>query len=323
MPQWPLLPAIEWGEGSLQDLDVLLWADNFFISASNVPAAQARIDCLWLAAEQLGFSFGSESLELITNIQGEQGLALPDQRPFKKVESLPCLGVQIDAEGSSATASNMRFAEGTKMWHKCRGLLCDRRQPLRLRLQKLDSTVLASILHGSGGWSPTKGIAQKLQRAEQRALREMLCGRKLPEEEWNTWILRCSWAIRRVRARFKRRTWAHQWLRRHWGWLGHVGRQQEELRWSPVAEAMAWRDLHSWRTNQAAALDANRMRPEEGAHPVRGGWRKSVEEEVAQFCEEKWGEGRWQRHACERGRWKACKSEFAEWLLRKWALAAW
>ena len=140
---------------------------------------QCQINCLWQAAEQLGFKFGSDSLEVLSNeSEARDEIALPDGRPFKRVQKLQCLGVMVDFEGSTDTAATHRLAEGAKMWHKVRALLCDRRLPMVGRLAKLDSTVLSCVLHGAGGWSACKGTAVRLQRAEQRALREMLCGRK-------------------------------------------------------------------------------------------------------------------------------------------------
>ena len=157
-----------------------------------------------------------------------------------------------------------------------------------------------------------------VQRTEQRMLREMVAGRRRREDDYKTWVQRCAWAIRRARQKWKLKSWSRHWLERHWTWLAHLHRSSHQ---SPAKDALEWKSRWRWRTLQASAQNSNHMLPEEGAHPSRGGWHKSLELECQEFCERRYSENQCWRWVCEdRQWWSDKKSHFATELLQRWRL---
>ena len=331
LPDWPVGSSVAWLDEEDHQLEAWgesLWADNFFLVSSCPQKIRSRAECLREAAEHFGLEFGDDSLELVANERAKQRwreeegegaqIQLADGRAFKQVAILRCLGVAIDCKGSTACAVDHRLSESTKLWHRLRSLLADRRLSLRERLEKYGSTVAASALHGCGGWVPTRKLGHKLQQFEQRHLREIVAGRRPRTEEWSTWVQRAAWSIRRARTRWRRRSLVGNYLRRHWTWLGHNWRNPQN---PPSKLVLAWRPLRSWRTCQGMARDSNRMRVEEGAHELRS-WQKSIETEVQEYVAEEYEDqnASWTTAAEQRRWWSGSQHDFADTILKKWRL---
>ena len=323
--EWPTEDPLPWAEGELRQVGVLCWADNFWLLSETLAMAERKASIITMEAQRMGYEFGADSLEVLLNRwvpdrADRRTITDHELREFKVVRKMVVLGVKIDDKGNSDTSVDHRLQEAAKSWGRLRPLLGDTHLSQKERLHKFCQTVQATALHGCGSWSANKKTAVKLQRAEQRALREMLAGRHDKKEDWSSWVQRSCWTVRKAKARWKTQSWAMAWLRRHWSWHGHVARCEH---WCPVREALRWRSEWQWRSFQAAARNANRMAPEEGAHPARGGWCKSGEAEIARFCkEERKQTDPWTELALDKARWRNQKTLFAKWLLGRWRMAA-
>ena len=80
---------------------------------------------------------------------------------FKRVQSLELLGCNVKANGRSAESVEYRIAKADNEWNARRMELTNKHVPLRARLQRFNTTVMRTLLWGSGIWKLTQRQAKQ------------------------------------------------------------------------------------------------------------------------------------------------------------------
>ena len=146
---------------------------------------------------------------------------------FSWVAILHLLGCFLDGVGSSETQVRGRLQQGRKMFNKLRPQLCCPQIPQEERLGAFCTTVGASVLRGSGCWTPSVRIQQLISIEENRWFRCMMGGRKEHEVEWIEWLRATKRAAHALRCRLGLPDLWHGALASKHGWAGHLARRGE------------------------------------------------------------------------------------------------
>ena len=132
-----------------------------------------------------------------------------------------------------------RIASGWKMFWSLKRVLLNQRTSVHRRLRLFDSTVGSCVLWCCESWAPRATELRQLETARRLMIREIVCLRRAPEEEWLDWIVRAThksldWARRAgVRERRGYLFW------KKWQWAGHVARYGANT-W--LYKVTVWRD---------------------------------------------------------------------------------
>ena len=176
---------------------------------------------------------------------------------FREVPRLICLGVALDACGSTTAQVEHRLDFARARWHRHRAMLLSHHVPPSDRYRFFRATVGSSLLHGAGNWVPSAHVRAQLELTEMRYLRQMTKVRKAPEEDWVPFYRRRHKLAQAFREEATSYLW-HSAVTAAHGWYGHVHRH--------------WRSLEWWRTVQFL----RGPRDLAGRHPRRG-WHRAVE----------------------------------------------
>jgi hypothetical protein len=277
-------PSLFWSP-EWQESTLLVWADNIFILADSPQKGALRARQVEQHLNRWGIQLGGDSLEWLVNEAAQPYKAGAETRlraaRLREVEELRVLGVMLDSRGSTETQVRHRLRTAAATWTRWKPLLCDPRVPLHIRLAKLDTTVGASALFGSGSWALTVGIARTLRIASNKWARFML-GRKPEERTWLEHVKICNTRVDRTRRIFQIPEWSQRALRAVHGWHGHLARgwlQSSGLldveSDNPPCQALSWlawqwRSESWWRAIQAMRpgedeVDRNTVHPRRGA----------------------------------------------------------
>ena len=103
----------------------------------------------------------------------EEPTELPQTASFTRVECLEVLGILVSPDGCTDRAVEHRIQKADHHWQDRRKELQDKRFPFRERLRRFYTTVVATLLWGSGEWKLTKRLAGMLQTWEHARLRSI------------------------------------------------------------------------------------------------------------------------------------------------------
>jgi len=184
-------PRALWWAPELEEMPILIWADNVYILASNVEVLKTRVAVIVAAAQKWKLCWGESSLEVLMSKKfaeesGGSELRLEGGagQCFRVVQRMEVLGLTVDSRGDPSVAREGRNAAAMKVWWSQRPVLLVAAVPLEKRMRRWYDTVGASLLFGCGGWSPSKRTCDSLVSRELLHLRQMTGLRRQPDEEW-------------------------------------------------------------------------------------------------------------------------------------------
>jgi len=316
-------PKALWWAAELEELTILIWADNVYILGGNMEVLQERVTAIVRAADKWRLRWGDASLEVLMSKkfeeecgEGEMRLEGAAGQIFQVVQRMEVLGITVDSRGDTGIAREGRNASAMKVWWSQRPLLLAEAVPLAKRMRRWYDTVGASQLFGCGGWSPNKRSCDALLARELFHLRQISGERRKKDEEWGAWMRRSAKAVHDARATAGLLSLAHVFLSRYHSWLGHVSRAGRQGRWSPVSSVLDWRSLEWWRQVQRDfPRAASRNGFLGGRHSSSRTWQLSVEVAV----EEVFGVD-WRVLAQDRDEWRCSRRRFVIHFSEKWRL---
>ena len=115
------------------------------------------------------------------------------------------------------------------------------------RIRRMNAVMNGCLMRGAGCWMPQRTIIQAIERLETRWLRRILGIKKHVEETWQTFYHRAADEAHRIRRNMDIPSVVHSLLQSHRRWMGHAVREDPGI---PTSEALAWRDIAWWRTQQ-------------------------------------------------------------------------
>ena len=183
-------PAVSWAPEWVP-FEILVWADNIFLVSSSTVEIARRTQEIAEVFGRKGLRFNQSSLEILPSKAAEMDatrISLNEGMEVAWVQILVVLGCFLDGSGSTETQIKGRLNQGRKMFSKLGAMLCCSRVPEEERTQAFYTTVVSSVLWGSGCWIPSTRAQQLLSVQENRWLRCMLCGRKAQDVEWVDWF---------------------------------------------------------------------------------------------------------------------------------------
>ena len=83
------------------------------------------------------------------------------------------LGSSVEETGGMTTEISQRVSAAWGNWKRCRGVLCDRRMPVKLKGKVYKTVVRPALLYGAETWARTRGQEARLGVNEMRMLRWM------------------------------------------------------------------------------------------------------------------------------------------------------
>ena len=157
------------------------------------------------------------------------------------------LGVQVDSSASSPCAVEHRIAQAQGHFFARRSQLTCRRVPLQARLRRLYSTVGASLLWGSGGWTLTKAIVHGLETFELWLLRRTIQPSRRVDESFLAYQKRSAATARGFFHTFGIDSVAVRAIRAIHGWGGHAARLPAT---GTLGRILRFRDMEWWSQTQ-------------------------------------------------------------------------
>lgn len=104
--------------------------------------------------------------------------------PWQRREVVGCLGLALDAVGSTSTMLLHRFEESDKAWWAWQGPFCEHNALDAERATRLQQTVVSSLPWGSPLWTPSYKARDLVESAEGPWLRRMTFSPRSPDEGW-------------------------------------------------------------------------------------------------------------------------------------------
>ena len=152
-------------------------------------------------------------------VQNQQGKREPVKmlgEELERVTHFKYLGTSMEEEGGMETEITTRVGAGWKNWMKCRGVMCDIRMPVKLKVKVYKTVIRPAMLYGAETWATTKRQEKRIEVTEMRMLRWM-CG-----------VTR-KYTIRNEHIRGTRVAQASKKItERRLNWYGHVMRRDVE-----------------------------------------------------------------------------------------------
>ena len=140
-----------------------------------------------------------------------------DFQQMEQVKSFKYLGSVVQDDGDMDEEITNRIKSGWSSWRKCRGILCDKRMPLKLKSRIQQQVIRPAMLYGSEAWVTKTRQEARLDVSEMRMLRWQ-CGVTRRDRIRNEFI-RGSLKIAPISTKVKESR-----LR----WYGHLRRRPED-----------------------------------------------------------------------------------------------
>ena len=265
---------LDWFDG--EDLaGLLLWADNVWVYADSWSKLQKRTRSIERVLRRLGLTFGTSSLQVLRGADAPMGTSsLSDGRPFAEVAQMAVLGVLLDGSGRGVVSAAHRRKLAQGVLFKKASLLKSPLLPAAQRISLAYETVVSSFLHGSGGLGVSVGIADECVHLERFIARHCLRIQKREGEGFLDFGKRTKHTHRAAWAKYGFEPIFDMLIRRHFGWCGHVARQDSSSFVLPGI--WNWRNVLWWRMAQAAATSHH-----SGVSHIKFSWVEPTEGRVA------------------------------------------
>ena len=276
------------------------WADDVLLFSDSLAGLQRMFVILTEELHRIRLNWKPGSLEVhcIDASIPDQNLAWAvgeTSYHVKMCGRFNILGVGIDRVGSTLHAIEHRIGQAWLHWHAREAQFKVRSVPLRMRWQRLQSTVFRTFLHGAGGWTPSEAALHKIQAMENSMLKLTLCRVRGTDESDACFHTRLNSKIKDLKVLFCWHDLSHLAVDAHFAFWGHVARMESGM---PIKQIAVWRDASWFRKLQASGglrpKLASRGRP----------WRQEDSIELALGPD-------WKTQAADRTAWRAVRKPVA------------
>jgi hypothetical protein len=298
-------------------LGVTTFADNFCILSHRYDFLRFIVTDIIHALEDHGFLPKPSSLLLLASVSGQEtllreyGTTKPPlevhgrgaKYEFQWTELWILLGTGIDSRGSDVAAFEYRAERAALVWGRERCILLSRVVSARDRLQRMECTVLSSLLYGGAGWRLTGREAQRLASEEIVCAKRTLYLFRKPDQDWKHHMSSSKFFVLNALASSNLDPVPNRQLRAHHRWMGHLARQDPME--SLAAFAIRLRPKADWRAYQA--IVAVSSRPPGGHQLVHGnvGRPRVYDDYVESFHGQ-----HWPVVAANRSQWRGLEDDF-------------
>ena len=172
---------------------------------------------------RLGLDVGTSSLEVLRNKHTDPTtITLADGRAFREVATLRCLGVLLSHDGHTLVSATHRRGLAWDALRRYRSLLASRFLSEQRRLRLGFETIGQTLLHGSGGWKPTVGVAELCHGIDSVIARAVWNRPRQDGETFPTFRKRAAAWWRQACGKFLVQPCFSGFLSRHLNWAGHA-----------------------------------------------------------------------------------------------------
>lgn len=155
----------------------LIWADNLFLSGSDVGTLQGRIPDVWAAFAELRLEFSADSPEVIRGPDADPDATFspdPEGPLLAPKEAMRVLGTMVDGVGGTPTVVRSRLRQAKAMLVRLGADLRAPGVPQKERMHRLFQTVGSCALYGAGLWTPSAALAREQEVEEMSWMRGLI-----------------------------------------------------------------------------------------------------------------------------------------------------
>ena len=229
-----------------------------------------------------------------------------DGQTIPRVDSMEVMGVNfwVGASPSDLIAGPLGMAR-SKFW-ACKHLLVNATS-LRKRMILFDKLVTSSALWCCSAIVPDRMALLLVNRHLLRLVTWMLRSKRGSQETWLDHHLRKLRTARSVLHSTVKERWSTKWLRRMWGYMGHVARGTHKES-APASSVMSdYRDRIWWQQQQQQSTG---IRHKGRFFPKLANW----ERDLSAICK-----GDWKAKALDRPGWKSLEQAWVNAMDVEWA----
>lgn len=252
-------------------LDIATWADDALVFAQGKTQAVRMIQILHQECQRSGLSFKLSSLEYM-NIWDDSppfvdhwSMLHGPPLDFRSVDKMNVLGLCFMRVFSYEQMAQHRVSQGWLHWSARKHVLCDKRIPLKKRVDRFLQCVGRTLLYGAGIWATSDAARSKVSGTVLEMVRFMLCRHPREGETQGQFIHRLNGTVKWLWDTWLIPSFESQILRTHLGWMGHVARLPAT---SMVYRVFFWRST-AWRDAQDIAVRRTKYRFHNVGRPVK------------------------------------------------------
>ena len=153
----------------------------------------------------------------------ESGPLILDGTPVEPSPALEVMGIPLQVPLKPAGLLDSGLAKARKKYFANRDIL-EGRGPIKGRLKTLQMTVGGAALWYSAAVPPSPQALGAVNALQQELVARMAGIKRRPQESWLDHRMRSLRGARQILATHKQERWSTCWLRRYWGYKGHVAR---------------------------------------------------------------------------------------------------
>ena len=153
----------------------------------------------------------------------EKGPLIVDKTVVQPSPTLEIMGISLQVPLKPSNLLDAGMAKARKKYSAIRHIL-ECRGPLQERLKTLHSTVGGAALWYSAAVPPSPQALGAINGLQQEMVARMAGFKRRPEETWLEHRMRSLRGARQILANNKQLRWSTCWLKRYWGYKGHVAR---------------------------------------------------------------------------------------------------
>ena len=153
----------------------------------------------------------------------ESGPLVLDGTPVEPSPALEVMGIPLQVPLKPAGLLDSGLAKARKKYFANRDIL-EGRGPIKGRLKTLQMTVGGAALWYSAAVPPSPQALGAVNALQQELVARMAGIKRRPQESWLDHRMRSLRGARQILATHKQDRWSTCWLRRYWGYKGHVAR---------------------------------------------------------------------------------------------------
>jgi len=209
-------------KGAIKDVPwCMLFVDDMVVIADTAEEVNEMLEKVREALEGKGLKVNRAKTEYM-ECKWEKGQAVVGDvriqgKSIKKVGEYKYLGSVVQEDGEINREVEARMQAGWRKWREAKGVLCDKKVPLKLKGKVYATVVRPVMTYGSECWALRKDQEKKLKVTEMRMLR-MAMGVTREDRCRNDWV-RESFEVADIGDKL-----AESRLR----WFGHVMRMGED-----------------------------------------------------------------------------------------------
>ena len=246
-PEWPAcIPAIP--ELQVQEI---LYMDDSLVWSGSKGATQKKYDILRKHLAQWGLSLNTTKTKYYAGKHcTESGPIILEGNYIQPSKTLEVFGIPLEVPLKPTKLMDTAMTRAQAKFHAHREVFLSR-GPLCKKLK-----VFQSVVGGAGLWycaavNPTAQALGALNACQLELVAKLAKIKRKPQETWLDHRLRSHRTARALLHNHGHERWSTIWLRRNWGYRGHVSRAYD--RTSPPASSLLQRCRdNAWWTEQRA-----------------------------------------------------------------------